>query len=61
MYPTVANLHIALFTDEQLYLEQTYRASFWTQDSFHGVNLNSLRAQALEEIFHQPVVVIFSS
>jgi histone-arginine methyltransferase CARM1 len=57
MYPTEANLHIALFTDEQLYLEQTYRASFWTQESFHGINLSSLRAQALEEIFHQPVVV----
>ncbi|KAL7072946.1 hypothetical protein ACQ4LE_008011 [Meloidogyne hapla] len=56
MFPTQANLQIALFSDEQVYLEQTARSSFWTQESFHGVNLSSLKNAALEEVFRQPIV-----
>ncbi|KAF7635180.1 hypothetical protein Mgra_00005466 [Meloidogyne graminicola] len=56
MFPTQANLHLALFSDEQVYLEQTARSSFWTQESFHGVNLSSLKNAALEEVFRQPIV-----
>uniref|UniRef100_A0A914MJ05 type I protein arginine methyltransferase n=1 Tax=Meloidogyne incognita TaxID=6306 RepID=A0A914MJ05_MELIC len=56
MFPTQANLQIALFSDEQVYLEQTARSSFWTQESFHGINLSSLKSAALEEVFRQPIV-----
>lgn len=57
MFPSRGELHIALFNDEALYIEQTSKANFWCQESFHGVNLSSLRSQALVEIFKQPVVV----
>uniref|UniRef100_A0A915PPG5 type I protein arginine methyltransferase n=1 Tax=Setaria digitata TaxID=48799 RepID=A0A915PPG5_9BILA len=56
MFPSRGDLHIALFNDEALYIEQTSKANFWCQESFHGVNLSSLRPQALVEIFKQPVV-----
>lgn len=57
MFPSRGELHTALFNDEALYIEQTSKANFWCQESFHGVNLSSLRPQALAEIFKQPVVV----
>uniref|UniRef100_A0A915LHM5 type I protein arginine methyltransferase n=1 Tax=Meloidogyne javanica TaxID=6303 RepID=A0A915LHM5_MELJA len=44
------------YIDEQVYLEQTARSSFWTQESFHGINLSSLKSAALEEVFRQPIV-----
>ncbi|KAI1718379.1 ribosomal protein l11 methyltransferase (PrmA) domain-containing protein [Ditylenchus destructor] len=56
MFPTTADLHFALFSDEALYLEQSQRCSFWCQENFHGVNLASLKNQAFEEVFRQPVV-----
>lgn len=56
MFPTKAILHIALFSDEQLYIEQFSRTSFWCQESFHGVNLTALKSSVLDEIFHQPIV-----
>ncbi len=57
MFPTRGDLHLALFSDEALYLEQTTKASFWCQQSFHGVNLSDLRPQATTEYFRQPIVV----
>lgn len=59
MFPSIGELHLALFSDEALFIEQSAKANFWCQDSFHGVNLSSLRPQALVEIFKQPVVVRF--
>uniref|UniRef100_A0A914ZS42 type I protein arginine methyltransferase n=1 Tax=Parascaris univalens TaxID=6257 RepID=A0A914ZS42_PARUN len=56
MFPSIGELHLALFSDEALFIEQSAKANFWCQDSFHGVNLSSLRPQALVEIFKQPVV-----
>ncbi|KHN88140.1 Histone-arginine methyltransferase CARM1 [Toxocara canis] len=56
MFPSVGELHLALFSDEALFIEQSSKANFWCQDSFHGVNLSSLRPQALVEIFKQPIV-----
>uniref|UniRef100_A0A914WSX9 type I protein arginine methyltransferase n=1 Tax=Plectus sambesii TaxID=2011161 RepID=A0A914WSX9_9BILA len=56
MFPSRGDLHLALFTDEALYLEQSSKASFWCQESFHGVNLSFLRPQAVKEYFKQPVV-----
>ncbi|XP_041357226.1 histone-arginine methyltransferase CARMER-like [Gigantopelta aegis] len=59
MFPSQGDLHIAPFTDESLYMEQYSKANFWYQESFHGVNLTSLRTAALDEYFRQPVVDTF--
>ncbi|XP_060582592.1 histone-arginine methyltransferase CARMER-like isoform X2 [Ruditapes philippinarum] len=59
MYPTQGDLHVAPFTDEALYMEQFSKANFWYQESFHGINLTSLRDAAVEEYFKQPIVDTF--
>ena len=57
MFPTMADLHVAPFTDESLYMEQYTKANFWHQPSFHGVDLCGLREAAVQEYFKQPIVV----
>ena len=47
MFPTYGNLHIAPFSDEQLYMEQFTKANFWYQQSFHGIDLSALRDDAV--------------
>ncbi|KAL3869119.1 hypothetical protein ACJMK2_041841 [Sinanodonta woodiana] len=59
MFPTQGDLHIAPFTDEALYMEQFTKANFWYQESFHGINLTSLRNSAVDEYFKQPIVDTF--
>ncbi|XP_018425028.1 PREDICTED: histone-arginine methyltransferase CARM1 isoform X1 [Nanorana parkeri] len=59
MFPTIGDVHLAPFTDEQLYMEQFTKANFWYQPSFHGVDLSSLRGAAVDEYFKQPVVDTF--
>ncbi|KAM9766924.1 histone-arginine methyltransferase CARM1-like [Menidia menidia] len=59
MFPSCADLHMAPFTDEQLYYEHHARASFWQQSSFYRVNLSALHGSALDEFFRQPVVDAF--
>jgi histone-arginine methyltransferase CARM1 len=59
MFPTVGDLHVAPFSDELLYMEQSTKANFWAQQSFHGVDLSPLRDAAVEEYFRQPVVDTF--
>ncbi|UXI16569.1 hypothetical protein NH340_JMT02512 [Sarcoptes scabiei] len=59
MFPTQADLHIAPFSDAQLYTEQLTKANFWFQQNFHGVDLTVLREAALKEYFYQPVVDTF--
>ncbi|VDI55450.1 histone-arginine methyltransferase CARMER-like isoform X1 [Mytilus galloprovincialis] len=59
MFPSVGDLHIAPFTDEALYMEQFSKANFWCQQSFHGIDLGSLRSAAVEEYFKQPIVDTF--
>ena len=44
------------FTDEQLYQELYSRAAFWSSDSFFGVDLTALKAEARHESFRQPVI-----
>lgn len=55
MFPTIGDVHLAPFTDEQLYMEQFTKANFWYQPSFHGVDLSALRGAAVDEYFRQPV------
>ncbi len=57
MFPTQGDLHITPFTDESLYMEQFSKANFWYQQSFHGVDLSTLRQAAVTEYFKQPIVV----
>ncbi|ESO10254.1 hypothetical protein HELRODRAFT_72919 [Helobdella robusta] len=59
MFPTQGDLHIAPFTDETLYMEQCSKANFWYQNSFHSVDLSSLREAAIQEYFKQPIVDTF--
>jgi histone-arginine methyltransferase CARM1 len=59
MYPSKGDLHIAPFTDDALFMEQTNKASFWVQSCFHGVDLSSLRDMAMREYFRQPIVDTF--
>ncbi|KAI3359418.1 hypothetical protein L3Q82_002915 [Scortum barcoo] len=56
MFPTIGDVHLAPFTDEQLYMEQFTKANFWYQPSFHGVDLSALRGAAVDEYFRQPIV-----
>ncbi|XP_049805040.1 probable histone-arginine methyltransferase CARMER isoform X2 [Schistocerca nitens] len=59
MFPTRGDLHIAPFTDDNLYMEQFNKANFWYQQCFHGVDLSSLRHAAMKEYFRQPIVDTF--
>ncbi|GLH16419.1 Histone-arginine methyltransferase CARMER [Gryllus bimaculatus] len=52
MFPSRGDLHIAPFTDDNLYMEQY-------QQCFHGVDLSSLRHAAMKEYFRQPIVDTF--
>ncbi|XP_030887298.1 histone-arginine methyltransferase CARM1-like isoform X4 [Leptonychotes weddellii] len=61
MFPTFGDIHLAPFSDEQLYMEHYSRANFWYQQCFYGVNLSSLRGAAVDEYFRQPIVDTFDS
>ncbi|BHF84655.1 Histone-arginine methyltransferase carm1 [Sparganum proliferum] len=59
MFPSVAQLFVAPFSDEALFAEQHTKANFWYQQSFHGMDLSALRNAAIAEYFNQPVVDTF--
>ncbi|XP_074521100.1 histone-arginine methyltransferase CARM1 [Halichoeres trimaculatus] len=59
MFPSCADIHLAPFTDEQLYCEHHARAAFWQQSNFYGVNLSALHGPAVDEFFKQPIVDSF--
>ncbi|XP_036946641.1 histone-arginine methyltransferase CARM1 isoform X2 [Acanthopagrus latus] len=59
MFPSRGDIHLAPFSDEQLYFEHYARASFWQQRSFYGVNLSALHGAAVDEFFKQPIVDTF--
>ncbi|XP_067886314.1 histone-arginine methyltransferase CARM1-like [Heterodontus francisci] len=59
MFPTFGDVHLAPFSDEQLYMEHYTRANFWYQQCFHGINLSGLCSAAMEEYFSQPIVDTF--
>uniref|UniRef100_A0A8C7M8I6 Histone-arginine methyltransferase CARM1 n=1 Tax=Oncorhynchus kisutch TaxID=8019 RepID=A0A8C7M8I6_ONCKI len=59
MFPTCSDMHLAPFTDEQLYIEHYGRSSFWHQTCFYGVNLSGLHSSAVDEFFKQPIVDTF--
>lgn len=51
--------NVAPFSDSGLYMEQMNKANFWYQESFHSVDLSSLRSAAVKEYFRQPIVDTF--
>ncbi|XP_072928456.1 histone-arginine methyltransferase CARM1 isoform X1 [Hemitrygon akajei] len=59
MFPTFGDVHLAPFSDEQLYMEHYTRANFWYQQCFHGINLTGLSSAAMDEYFRQPIVDTF--
>lgn len=59
MFPSKGDLHVAPFTDAQLYQEQSSKANFWYAKDFHGVDLRALHSAATDEYFKQPVVDTF--
>uniref|UniRef100_A0A673JEG1 Histone-arginine methyltransferase CARM1 n=1 Tax=Sinocyclocheilus rhinocerous TaxID=307959 RepID=A0A673JEG1_9TELE len=59
MFPTQGDIHLAPFTDEQLYMEHHARSHFWNQRCFYGVNLSGLLSSAVDEFFRQPIVDTF--
>ncbi|XP_058513290.1 histone-arginine methyltransferase CARM1-like [Ochotona princeps] len=59
MFPTFADIHLAPFSDEQLYAEHYSRANFWYQKCFYGINLSSLQGAAVDEYFRQPIIDTF--
>uniref|UniRef100_A0A3B4V684 Histone-arginine methyltransferase CARM1 n=1 Tax=Seriola dumerili TaxID=41447 RepID=A0A3B4V684_SERDU len=59
MFPSCGDIHLAPFSDEQLYFEHYARATFWQQRSFYGVNLSALHGAAVDEFFRQPIVDTF--
>uniref|UniRef100_A0A4W6DTM2 Histone-arginine methyltransferase CARM1 n=1 Tax=Lates calcarifer TaxID=8187 RepID=A0A4W6DTM2_LATCA len=59
MFPSCGDIHLAPFSDEQLYFEHYAQASFWQQRSFYGVNLSALHSAAVDEFFRQPIVDTF--
>jgi len=59
MFPTEGHMYIAPFTDDALYQEQSMKPNFWCHQSFHGVDLTSLRMESFEETFKQPIVDTF--
>lgn len=59
MFPSRADLHVAPFRDDALYMEQYNKANFWCHQRFHGVDLSALRTAAMKEYFRQPIVDTF--
>lgn len=59
MFPSRGDLHVAPFSDAQLYMEQTNKANFWFSKDFHGVDLRALHSAATNEYFRQPIVDTF--
>lgn len=59
MFPSRGDLHVAPFSDAQLYIELTNKANFWFSKDFHGVDLRALHSAATNEYFRQPIVDTF--
>uniref|UniRef100_A0A672ZDJ6 type I protein arginine methyltransferase n=1 Tax=Sphaeramia orbicularis TaxID=375764 RepID=A0A672ZDJ6_9TELE len=59
MFPSSGDIHVAPFSDEQLYFEHYARATFWQQRSFYSVNLSALHSAAVDEFFRQPILDTF--
>lgn len=59
MFPSIGTMFMSPFSDDSIYREQMAKVAFWQQQDFYGVNLSSLREQAMTNHFSQPVVGYF--
>ena len=59
MYPSQAYLCVAPFYDEALYNEQMGKTTFWGNSNFYGFDLSTLRPQAIQEKFRQPLIEVY--
>jgi len=56
MFPGSARVHLAPFSDQDLYASRTSALSFWTQANFYGVDLRPMASRALDELFAMPAL-----
>lgn len=53
MFPQIGRIHVAAFSDDQLYTEVLSKSCFWLQQSFYGVNITGLYGAATDSYFAQ--------
>lgn len=51
MFPSIANLSIVPFNDEDFFNSVKENANFWREENFYGVNLSAVHQKAVEEYF----------
>lgn len=56
MIPGSGTISLAPFTDGAMYADFGSRTKFWSNESFYGVDLSSMKDICREQIFRQPVV-----
>ncbi|GBC07493.1 hypothetical protein RclHR1_00750027 [Rhizophagus clarus] len=56
LFPSTGSIFLAPFTDAGLWSETMGKARFWEQQSFYGVDLTAVYADAKDEMFGMPVV-----
>jgi len=56
LFPGTAELWIAPFSDDELYVARTSVLSFWSQSDFYGVDLSSMASRAADELFSMPAL-----
>jgi type I protein arginine methyltransferase len=60
LYPGAATIHFTPFCDESLYKEQINKVSFFDNQNFLGLDMTSLKEEALREKFRQPIIDIYN-
>ena len=48
MFPTRADLYLVPFTDNEIIEEQLYKADFWKDTNYYGLDMTCLEKQAIK-------------
>ena len=48
MFPTRADLYLVSFTDNEIIEEQLYKADFWKDTNYYGLDMTCLEKQAIK-------------
>eukprot|EP00929_Paragymnodinium_shiwhaense_P024847 TRINITY_DN1517_c0_g1_i5.p1 TRINITY_DN1517_c0_g1~~TRINITY_DN1517_c0_g1_i5.p1 ORF type:complete len:547 (+),score=148.56 TRINITY_DN1517_c0_g1_i5:95-1735(+) len=56
MFPNIADLCVAPFSDPTLHFEQSTKDTFWKTNCFYGLDLSAVQERCQKEHFRQPVV-----
>jgi histone-arginine methyltransferase CARM1 len=59
LFPSTGSIFLAPFTDAGLWSETMGKARFWEQQSFYGVDLTAVYADAKDEMFGKCIVIYF--